>query len=109
MLEVVSLLVRTSERKAFEEAISKAERLLPTLAGYDSHELRCSLERQDAYVLLIEWQALEDVTLGFRKSNAFERWHELLAGLVAQPPVVQFFGPAKSSAPTAVRGTLSLD
>ncbi len=92
ILEIVSLRVRAGAQAAFEAAFDKARRLLPGVAGYESHELRRSLESDQAYVLLIEWRALESVTLGFRKSAEFVRWHQLLEGFAERPPQFDFFG-----------------
>jgi heme-degrading monooxygenase HmoA len=92
ILEIVSLHVRAGSQAALEAAFDKARRLLPGVPGYASHELRRSLESDQAYVLLIEWHTLEDVTLGFRKSAEFVRWHQLLEGFTQRPPRFDFFG-----------------
>lgn len=92
VLEIASLRVRHGERAAFELAFEKARRLLPGIEGYESHELRRSIEGDGAYVLLTEWRAIESVTLGFRKSREFSRWHELLASFVEAPPQISYFG-----------------
>jgi heme-degrading monooxygenase HmoA len=91
ILEVASLTVRPGEQGAFERAFAKAERLLPEAAGYLSHELRCSIENEHRYVLLVEWRRLEDHTLGFRKSGAFERLRVLLQGYLQTTPDVEHF------------------
>ncbi len=92
VLEIVALRVRPGEQPAFEQAFEKARRLLPGIEGYESHELRRSLDADDAYVLLTEWRAIESVTLGFRKSREFARWHELLASFVQVAPQIGYFG-----------------
>lgn len=91
ILEIASLLVRPGEQAAFEAAFEKAQRLLVGLAGYLSHELQHSVEREQYYALLIEWRALEDYTLGFRKSGEFERWRELLQGFLTEAPQIEHF------------------
>jgi len=93
ILEIATLRVRTGDQAAFEAAFDKAQRLLPGIDGYASHELRGSLECAQTYVLLTEWHAIEDVTLGFRKSADFARWHQLLASFVERPPQIDYFGP----------------
>lgn len=92
VLEIVALRVHPGEQSAFEQAFEKARRLLPGIEGYQSHELRRSLDADDAYVLLTEWRAIESVTLGFRKSREFVRWHELLASFVQTAPQIGYFG-----------------
>ncbi|HSV52368.1 MAG TPA: antibiotic biosynthesis monooxygenase [Burkholderiaceae bacterium] len=93
ILQIASLLIRRDQVPLFEAAFEKAERLLHGINGYVSHELQRSVERDDHYVLLVEWRSLEDHTLGFTKSAEFVRWHELLSGFVAELPNVEHFRP----------------
>jgi len=37
---------------------------------------------------MIEWERLEDHTVGFRQSPAFTRWRELVGPYFASTPVV---------------------
>jgi heme-degrading monooxygenase HmoA len=67
VLELVSLVVRVGEERSFERAFEKAQRLLCGLPGYLAHELRRSVDREQHYLLLVEWQALEHRTLGFHE------------------------------------------
>ena len=92
VLEIVGLRVRDGEQAAFEQAFGKARRLLPGIAGHEWHELRRSFDDPCAYILLTEWHAIESVTLGFRKSAEFARWHELLASFVQTAPQIGYFG-----------------
>jgi len=91
ILEVALLTVRPGTQAAFEAAFAKAQRLLAGVEGYLAHELRQSVESEQQYALLIEWCALEDPTLGFRKSREFARWRELLQGFLLEPPRVEHF------------------
>ncbi|MDT7836990.1 antibiotic biosynthesis monooxygenase family protein [Aquabacterium sp. OR-4] len=99
MLEVATLTVRPGHEAAFEQAFEKAQRLLPGQAGYLSHELRRAVGREPLYLLLIEWRAVDDRTLGFGQSPSHARWHELLQAHLAEPPQPAFYravspGPA---------------
>lgn len=103
ILEVASLTITPGEQDAFERAFTKAERLFQDAPGYLSHELRRSVENEHRYALLIEWRRLEDHTLGFLKSNAFERLRELLQGYLQCAPEVEHFravAPRNAAAPT---------
>ena len=60
-------------------------------AGYLSHELRRSVENEHHYALLVEWRRLEDHTLAFVRSNAFERLREILQGFLVSAPEVEHF------------------
>ena len=109
ILQIVSLRIRAGAQAAFEAAFDKARRLLPGVPGYQSHELRRSLECEQGYVLLIEWHALEDVTLGFRKSAESARWQELLEGFSERAPQVDFFAADISGNARETRGAAGID
>lgn len=91
VLVLASLLVHPGQQAAFEAAFEKAQRVIRDVAGYQSHELRRSLERDHHYALLIEWRTLEHHTLGFAKSSEFARWHELMQGHLIEPPQLEYF------------------
>ncbi len=91
ILEVASLMVRPGEQPAFERAFARAEPLFRDAAGYLSHELRRSVENEHHYALLIEWRRLEDHTMAFRRSHAFERLRDLLQGFLLSAPDVEHF------------------
>ena len=109
ILEIVSLRIRPGDQGAFESAFDKALRLLPGIAGYRSHELRRSIECDRSYVLLTEWHALENVTLGFRKSADFARWHQLLESFVERSPQIDYFGAAISGNQLDTKLSSSID
>jgi heme-degrading monooxygenase HmoA len=51
---------------------------------------RC-LEQPNHYLLLVEWETLEDHTVGFRGSAAFEEWRSLLHHFYDPKPLVEHF------------------
>jgi heme-degrading monooxygenase HmoA len=51
---------------------------------------RC-LEQPNRYVLLVEWETLEDHTVGFRGSAAYEEWRKLLHHFYDPFPSVEHF------------------
>jgi heme-degrading monooxygenase HmoA len=61
--------------------------------GYLSYELRRSVETPNRYALRIEWETLEDHTVGFRGSPAFAQWRMYIGPFFAEPPVVEHFLP----------------
>lgn len=91
VLQVAMLVVRPGEQGAFERAFAKAEPLFRDAAGYLSHELRRSVENDQHYALLVEWRRLEDHTIGFRPSAAFDRLRGLLQGFLQSAPEVEHF------------------
>jgi heme-degrading monooxygenase HmoA len=50
-----------------------------------------SVEDPWRYLLLVEWEALEDHSIGFRGSAAYERWQSLLHHFYDPFPVVEHY------------------
>lgn len=48
-----------------------------------------SVETPGRYLLLIQWDTLEDHTVVFRGSDAFPKWRAIVGPFFAQPPVVE--------------------
>ena len=46
------------------------------------------METPDRYLLLVEWETLEDHMVGFRGSEAFVEWRSLIGPYFESPPVV---------------------
>ena len=66
VLEVVNLNIRAESREMFEVAFPKAARILAGARGYISHQLQRSVDNPNRYVLLVQWQTVEDHVVGFR-------------------------------------------
>lgn len=66
ILEVALLNIKASENDAFEKAFAQAQKISTGMPGYISHQLQKCLEKENRYILLVNWQKLEDHTEGFR-------------------------------------------
>jgi heme-degrading monooxygenase HmoA len=49
------------------------------------------MEQPNRYILLVKWQQLEDHTVGFRQSQEYQKWKELLHKFYDPFPVVQHY------------------
>jgi heme-degrading monooxygenase HmoA len=78
ILEVAILTVKPGQAEAFEVAFAEAQRIISSMNGYISHQLKKCLENDHQYLLLVEWERLEDHTVGFRTSQEYQRWKALL-------------------------------
>lgn len=78
ILEAGILNIREGQAKEFEETFATAQKIIMAFPGYISHELRRCLEVGNQYLLLIRWESLEDHTIKFRSSEAFQQWRALL-------------------------------
>jgi heme-degrading monooxygenase HmoA len=91
ILEVAILNVRPGEGVAFEAAFRRAAPILAGTRGYISHELRRCLEHTSRYILLVQWHALEDHTVGFRGSPEYQQWMALLHHFYDPFPTVEHY------------------
>lgn len=78
VLEVVTLVVKDNEEDAFQAAYAQATHIIASATGHISHELLKCVEVERKYLLLVHWNTLEDHTIGFRQSEAYQQWRQLL-------------------------------
>jgi heme-degrading monooxygenase HmoA len=92
ILESALLDVKPGHEAAFEAAIREARPLIAATPGFRSIAVRRCLETPSRYLLLVEWDTLEDHTIGFRQSPRYERWRALLHHFYDPFPRVEHFG-----------------
>jgi len=78
ILEVAILDVKPGMEDDFEMVFAQAKSIISSINGYISHQLQKCIEKESRYILLVEWEALEDHTQGFRGSKEYEKWKKLL-------------------------------
>lgn len=78
ILEVAILNVKPNQEADFEMSFRRASSIIAAMQGYRRHELRRCLEIANQYLLLVEWDTLEDHTVGFRGSDQYQEWRRLL-------------------------------
>jgi heme-degrading monooxygenase HmoA len=86
VLEVVA-----GQEGAFVEAMGQAKGLIAASPGFRSLRVERCLERPSCFLLLVEWDRLEDHTEGFRGSTAYEEWRAALHHFYDPFPVVEHF------------------
>jgi heme-degrading monooxygenase HmoA len=91
ILEVAILNIRPGNREAFESSFAEAVPLIAASDGYIDHELSRCLEMVDRYILLVRWNSLEDHTVGFKGSAAYQAWKELLHHHYDPAPSVEHY------------------
>lgn len=91
ILEVAILNVRPGESPAFEQAFAEAQAIISSMHGYISHELLRCIEDPAKYLLLVRWKCLEDHEIGFRQSQEYQCWKELLHHFYDPFPTVEHF------------------
>jgi heme-degrading monooxygenase HmoA len=81
---------RTDE---FEAAFAAATSIISSMPGFVNLTLSRGIEQPHVYLLLVEWERLEDHTEGFRQSDEYQEWKTLLHHFYEPFPVVSHFDP----------------
>jgi heme-degrading monooxygenase HmoA len=76
---------------AFERAFDHAKTIISASPGFRTLRLGRCVEHPTRYLLLVEWDTLEDHTVGFRGSTAYEDWRRLLHHFYDPFPVVEHY------------------
>ena len=79
---------------AFEAAFARAKPIISASPGFRSLRLSRGIETPNRYLLLVEWDTLEDHTEGFRRSSGYEEWRRLLHHFYDPFPEVDHYRPA---------------
>ena len=91
ILEVAILNVKAGEEASFEATFAKAQSIIIGMNGYISHQLQKCIDDPSKYVLLVNWQTLEDHTIGFRESQPYKAWKEMLHHYYDPIPTVEHY------------------
>ena len=99
ILEHAVLEVRPGEEARFEAAFAEAKAIIAATSGFRSLCLGRCIEAPSRYLLLVEWERLEDHTEGFRGSADYQRWRALLHHFYDPFPEVDHYEPVVEIAP----------
>jgi heme-degrading monooxygenase HmoA len=89
--EHVILSVRPGEADAFQVAFRGARPLIESMPGFLRLSLSRSVEAPSTFLLLVDWERLEDHTEGFRNSAEYADWKAQLHPFYDPLPLVQHF------------------
>ncbi|MCC6448619.1 MAG: antibiotic biosynthesis monooxygenase [Chitinophagaceae bacterium] len=91
IFEAAILYVKKGEEANFEIDFLNAGKYISSIKGYIKHSLRKCLEQQNKYMLLVEWENLEDHTIGFRQSTQYLEWKNMLHHYYEPFPIVEHY------------------
>jgi len=91
ILEVAILDIKINEEKYFELEFNKAQEIIKNMKGYISHQLLNCIEKPNRYILLVNWETLEDHTVGFRGSEEYKQWKKILHHFYEPFPQVEHY------------------
>ena len=99
ILEIADIRIHPGQNAAFEEAIQRGlATVIKQAKGAKRFSVNRGIESPERYVLQIEWDTLEDHTVGFRQSDAFNEWRAIVGPFFAGPPTVEHFALVTQSA-----------
>lgn len=91
ILEAVILHVKDGLENEFEADFEIASQYISSIKGYLSHSLQKCIENKNQYLLLVQWDKLEDHTVSFRTSAEYQEWKKLLHHYYDPFPVVEHY------------------
>ena len=92
IIEHALLRVRDGKAADFEVAMAKARPLIAASPGFVDIEVRSACEEPNLYLLLVKWTDIASHRDGFRKSERYQGWRDLLHGFYETLPQVSYFG-----------------
>lgn len=93
ILEVADIRIAPGRQAEFESAAHHGiQTAISKSKGFRGYQVRRSIESPERYLLLLEWDALEDHTVGFRGSEAYAQWRSIVADFFVKPPITEHFG-----------------
>ena len=93
ILEVAHVDIIAGHQREFEAALREASgTVLPQARGFiDFTAHGWGVERPSTYLFTIAWKSLDDHLVGFRDSELFTQWRDLIGPHFASPPVVEHY------------------
>jgi len=75
----------------FIASMDRAKTIIAASPGFISLRVERCLEQPHQFLLLVQWETLEDHTEGFRGSAAYDEWRTALHRFYDPFPVVEHF------------------
>jgi heme-degrading monooxygenase HmoA len=90
--EVADIRTPDGQQAGFEEALRRGlDTVLSTAPGFRSYRILAGIESPDRYLLMIDWDNVEDHTVGFRNSALYSEWSAIVRPFFDRPPQVEHF------------------
>lgn len=91
ILEIATIDVIPGQEEGYVNAFNQAKEIIANKKGYISHELQRCIEDSSRFLVMIQWETLEDHTVGFRESPEFKEWRALIGPFFNSPPDVKHY------------------
>ncbi len=87
--EIAQLACIPGNEAALEAAFAQARPLFERAKGCAGVAFRRSIETPGRYLLVVEWETVENHMVDFRESPDFQAWRALVTPHFASPPAVE--------------------
>ena len=92
ILEQADITIAPGKQAEFDAAIARGiATVISKAKGFRGARVHKGIESPERYLLLIQWETLENHTVDFRESAAFPEWRAIVGPFFAKPPVVEHF------------------
>jgi heme-degrading monooxygenase HmoA len=92
ILELADIRIQPGKQSEFDAAILHGlTQVIANSKGFRGYKVNKGVESPERYVLMIFWEALENHTVDFRESPAFQEWRSIVGPYFAAPPMVEHF------------------
>jgi heme-degrading monooxygenase HmoA len=92
ILELADIRIQPGKQQEFEAALQRGvSQVISKAKGCCGYKVNKGIESPERYVLTIFWETLENHTIDFRQSPAFQEWRGIVGPYFAAPPVVEHF------------------
>lgn len=90
ILELADIRIQPGKQAEFDAAIKRGvETIIAKSKGFRGYQVHKGVESPERYVLTIRWDTLENHTVDFRESPAFQEWRAIVGPYFASAPTVE--------------------
>lgn len=98
ILEVAEFRIKPGTQNAFDAAIKRGvETVIAKAKGFRGYKVQQGIESPERYLLMIYWDSVENHTVDFRQSPAFQEWRAFVSPYFSAPPVAAHFSVVAES------------
>ncbi len=92
ILELADIRIQPGKQLEFDAAIQRGvEQVISKAKGFRGYKVNKGIESPERYLLTIFWDTLENHTIDFRQSPAFQEWRAIVGPFFVVAPTVEHF------------------
>jgi heme-degrading monooxygenase HmoA len=92
ILELVDIRIHPGKQAEFDDALTRGlTQVIGKAKGFIKYQINKGIESPERYVLTLYWETLENHTVDFRESPAYQEWRAIVGSFFAGPPMVEHF------------------